>query len=395
MTTQPGARQDAQDAVSSTFADAAAKMPTTVRSLLVENADPCSISVDALLTDLGIKPERHLLTADDAKVVHAPSSLSAAACAALREAVDRSCGAKADSVDGLPDHQLPLTFDQLSSLIGGEEARALVALPAAHFANKCADAEERPSDIFVRRYAGGTRPWNPFHHDSAAVTVNVALCSDDSFVGGKLVAVCKGEVSTLSREEGEATIHDSRLLHAVTRITSGVRYSLICFIGQSADADAEGGAAGEREAFQAFLGGLTEEQRERVLEELERAEQPAASALQAQEAAVDRARARAPAVRAAVEEARAEEALAVGALREAEQAVQASRHRLDAALRAAQAAREACFGEQVAAQRLRVELAAVRAEARQRLMRHHDEARKFLGRGGGGSRREAGSRSAA
>ena len=81
--------------------------------------------------------------------------------------------------------------------------------------------------------------------------------------------------------------------------------------------------------------------------------------------------------------------------REAEQAVQASRHRLDAALRAAQAAREACFSEQVAAQRLRVELAAVRAEARQRLMRHHDEARKFLGRGGGGSRREAGSRSAA
>ena len=260
-----------EDAVSSPFADAAAKMPTTVRSLLVDNAAPCSISIDALLADLGINPERHLLTADDAKVVHAPSSLSAAACAALREAVDRSCGAKADSVDGLPDHQLPLTFDQLSSLIGGEEARALAALPAAHFANKCADAEERPSDIFVRRYAGGTRPWNPFHHDSAAVTVNVALCSDDSFVGGKLVAVCKGEVSTLSREEGEATIHDSRLLHAVTRITSGVRYSLICFIGQSADADAEGGAAGEREAFQAFLGGLTEEQRERVLEELERA----------------------------------------------------------------------------------------------------------------------------
>lgn len=82
---------------------------------------------------------------------------------------DRERQAKSDSVDGAADHQLPLTMALLAGLIGDEAANALCALPQAFWAD---GRREAPIDIFVRRYTGGTRPWNPFHHDSAAVTVN-------------------------------------------------------------------------------------------------------------------------------------------------------------------------------------------------------------------------------
>lgn len=73
----------------------------------------------------------------------------------------------------------------------------------------------------------------------------------------RIPSSARGHTVTLPRglalqEEGEATVHDSRLLHAVSRITAGVRYSLIIFIGQ-----AEGGhseeSAEESAAFDGFL----------------------------------------------------------------------------------------------------------------------------------------------
>ena len=53
-------------------------------------------------------------------------------------------------------------------------------------------------------------------------------------------------------------MHDSRLLHAVTRIQHGVRYSLIIFFGKKA-VGAEGEAA---EAFERFVATLSTEERD-------------------------------------------------------------------------------------------------------------------------------------
>ena len=47
--------------------------------------------------------------------------------------------------------------------------------------------------------------------------------------GGDLVAICGGKVQTIPRAEGEATVHSSNLCHAVTAMTVGERFSLICF----------------------------------------------------------------------------------------------------------------------------------------------------------------------
>ena len=44
-----------------------------------------------------------------------------------------------------------------------------------------------------------------------------------------------GEVRRLPRGTGDATVHTSSLMHGVTRMTSGVRYSLIIFVPGNAD----------------------------------------------------------------------------------------------------------------------------------------------------------------
>lgn len=118
------------------------------------------------------------------------------------------------------------------------EPRAAVTPVEAAAADE-AEAEEEAAEvdaakaslqeIFVRRYSIDTRPWIPFHPDAYEVTVNVALSSDAAHDGGRLLGVFDGRVQALERGEGGATVHSSRLLHAVSSMTRGTRYSLIIF----------------------------------------------------------------------------------------------------------------------------------------------------------------------
>ena len=142
-------------------------------------------------------------------------------------------GARVDSVDGLPNRDLPLTAAELEAEIGPAAARALLALPA-RFLPSCRVAL---SGIFARRYAaaGGEQPWTSFHFDNAAVTVNVALTDDaDLAGGGRLLGVYGGGVHAIERAEGDATVHSSSLLHGVARVHgAAVRYSLILFFARA------------------------------------------------------------------------------------------------------------------------------------------------------------------
>ena len=88
-------------------------------------------------------------------------------------------------------------------------------------------------EIFVRRYRREERPWIQFHCDRAAYTCNVALADDVLHDGGRLVCVVDGELREIRRNEGEATVHPSSLLHAVSAMRRGVRYSLIIFFHRS------------------------------------------------------------------------------------------------------------------------------------------------------------------
>jgi hypothetical protein len=143
--------------------------------------------------------------------------LDGAACGALRAVADAEATKNRDTVDGGPDHQVGLDAARLEELLGPAPAARLEALATGGEAGTVA--------AFARKYEAGARPWIPFHNDAASRTVNVALSpgEDDA-----LLVVCGGAVTAVPRGEGDATIHDSSLLHGV-RASPRARYSLILF----------------------------------------------------------------------------------------------------------------------------------------------------------------------
>lgn len=171
-----------------------------------------------------------------------PRSLSNSSCASLRAAVDERRSVAKDSVDHAPEHQLNLTVEVLTRLIGKKDSATLLSLPGR--LRPDFDSSKYRIQIFVRRYTRDTRPWIQFHNDNAAFTVNVALAADKQHEGGRLICVVGGELRNLERDKGEATVHPSTLLHAVTAMRgTGVRYSLIVFF-HSQEEEAIGGGAG-------------------------------------------------------------------------------------------------------------------------------------------------------
>ena len=90
-------------------------------------------------------------------------------------------------------------------------------------------------DLFVRRYTRETRPWIAFHCDVSTVTINVALNDDADFEGGRLHAVIGARHQIVTRTEGEATAHGDDVMHGVSAMRSGTRYSLIMFFYALAD----------------------------------------------------------------------------------------------------------------------------------------------------------------
>jgi len=238
------------DAVDGEFRHQAQRMPLVSRRLLLEGVSPSDVRPEELLADLHLDEPtaaaaRRGLDSASA-VVRVPGLLPPAACARLRAAVDAERQQKCDSVDGAPDHQLNLSPARLEQLIGSEAAEALWQLAGAGARD---DAE-----LFVRRYTADSRPWTPFHVDTSRATINVALSDDASHGGGDLLACYDGAVRRVGRGEGEATVHAATLLHGVSLMRSGVRYSLIVFVGRRAeDATSAADGAAEAEALAALL----------------------------------------------------------------------------------------------------------------------------------------------
>jgi len=157
----------------------------------------------------------------------------------------------------MPDHQLDITREDLEGYIGKPTVAKLWRLPRRLVSQRESGVRGESSDrapadswanpepryrveLFVRRYSRGTRPLLRFHHDSCAVTVNVALSGDEAHTGGRLLALLNDGVQMIVREEGEVTVHPSDVLHAVSAVEAGVRYSLLLFF-HNPTAEAVGG----------------------------------------------------------------------------------------------------------------------------------------------------------
>lgn len=238
------------------FQEVGNKMVPVVRSLLLDGLDPSEVPAHTLLIALGHQSQHRVWKAahEDHLVIKRLLVLSPSSCATLRNCVDQRRRVTADTVDQCPEHQRDVAADELEALIGTADFGRLMSLPQLyHRTQNLENSDEEADEVleqglaqavdapvrargvallikaFIRRYSAETRPFNPFHKDTCGTTVNVALSPDSGHQGGRLLGVCDGKVQVLERDEGEATVHSSDMLHGVSRMTDGVRYSLILF----------------------------------------------------------------------------------------------------------------------------------------------------------------------
>ncbi|MET0876304.1 MAG: TIGR02466 family protein [Tardiphaga sp.] len=210
-----------------------------VTRFLLEHANPAS----ATAAELDIIRSYGFATAtsftSDGRLVEDVAALNAGQCEILcRFADSHMTSIMPDTVDDLPEYQVDLSLEDLTVLVGRDTVAALMRLPEALGAPRDTAANElyERIHIFLRMYSPQTRPYIAFHADTCAYTVNIALNDDTGFEGGRLLALNGSTLMAPSRRVGTAILHAGTLVHGVTKIERGTRYSLILFFHRKADA---------------------------------------------------------------------------------------------------------------------------------------------------------------
>lgn len=202
---------------------------TSAGSLLVVRADQPAqlgsgtfVRFGATIRGLAVLQPR---PAEAGAIRHVPL-LDPAQCTSLvQHARDRVTAVARDSVDGRPEYQVNLDATELSSLVGETTTRRLLDLGPR--------GREHRVSLFVRTFSPEMRTHLPMHRDVSAFTVNVPLDDGTTVEGGDLVVIDQGEPMTMRREQGVAICHTSELLHGVTRVAAGERWSLIALFDET------------------------------------------------------------------------------------------------------------------------------------------------------------------
>ena len=199
-----------------------------VRRFLIEGSDPGTATPAELevISSYGTSGRR-----GREGVTCGIDTLTEAQCYAIRAfAEDHMTSVTADSVDDYPEYQVNLTPGLLTKLIGEEAAAKILRLTehADAPAGLSWNSYEEVS-IMIRVYSPETRPYITFHSDTCDFTVNIALSNGTEFEGGDLISLSEGRLQKVPCALGAAAVHSSHLVHGVSRIRSGMRYSLIVF----------------------------------------------------------------------------------------------------------------------------------------------------------------------
>jgi len=219
--------------------------------LLVENENPSNVNALDLIQSLSpVNREGAKLGYERDGGVRTLACLTAEECKRIRDFIDETTQHKwhgpnaranvhwttrIDSVDKAPDYQINLFPSDLQRIVGDAGFKRIWSIPRGLEGLDC--TEEMDSEaynykrvgVFLRKYTTDTRPFILFHVDSNSCTGNVALNADADYEGGNLLTVTGGKVQVAQRKEGEATVHDNRVLHGVSSMVSGTRYSMILF----------------------------------------------------------------------------------------------------------------------------------------------------------------------
>lgn len=113
------------------------------------------------------------------------------------------------------DFQVTLSISQLKDLLTTEIVIQLQRV-----------FDSRIDEIRLRRVSAYGKHIN-FHTDYSLKTMQVSLSETSQYKGGRLVYVSdKGEIHMPVRVRGSVIVHDNTIVHGVTTMESGVRYSL-------------------------------------------------------------------------------------------------------------------------------------------------------------------------
>jgi hypothetical protein len=122
------------------------------------------------------------------------------------------------------DFKLTITRPQLEGLAGADAVCRLLS-------NFAPDFFCSPQNVVkIRRCAAYGQCIEPHLDKHSLRTMQVTLNGDEEYQGGRLVYVTKAGLQCPSRPAGTITIHDSRVVHGVTMMESGVRYGLFFLV---------------------------------------------------------------------------------------------------------------------------------------------------------------------
>jgi len=227
-------------------------MPSIVEQALI-HGDEKNVNAQDLLHRLDMTPKEREVAMmalhdenPDQHLLNVPSLLSNLECKRLRNFIDSKIMVKQqgdfgmDDVDHCPDFQIHMTEIKLRKILGKNTMDQLLQVPCQlmeqnqqHHSDTTMSGDGWQDGnnvgIFLRRYEPDARPWMPFHLDQNAFTVNVALNSDSEFEGGRLLALYSNQIEIIPRNEGDVTCHRGSVVHGVSCITQGCRYSMILF----------------------------------------------------------------------------------------------------------------------------------------------------------------------
>ncbi len=207
-----------------------------VRRYLIDNVDPLNATAQELE-----QVRSHGLDFNDPNVnkvtlIEDVPVLSNQQCQLLRQYVDEHITSIVpDSVDDHPEYQVNLSPQLLHQLLGADTTQKLVKLP------KRLDDSYVPDDpdtadkkhqlsIFLRMYSPQTRPYIAFHSDICRYTCVVALNDSREYDGGRFVMIADNRLQIAPWQAGKALLHAGNLIHGVSKLTQGTRYSLVMFV---------------------------------------------------------------------------------------------------------------------------------------------------------------------
>jgi len=158
--------------------------------------------------------------------------LSTKACATLCSHLDNSAQILQNGLQEAGDFRLEVAPSDLARLIGQGDASRIASACESMIIVCAPELSARVPRLVLRRcapFAHGKNRGINFHRDHAVVTVNVALNSDSEYEGGRLVVITPDTATMFQRPAGHAAIMDTALVHGVTALQGGFRYSLIAF----------------------------------------------------------------------------------------------------------------------------------------------------------------------